>query len=52
MLGSDNKIFLFVKMLSWPRDMTEYTLLPDQSLFGVKMYDITGKEALSTDYYY
>ncbi len=33
--------------------MTDYTLLPDQSLFAVHdVCDITGKEALVTDYYY
>ncbi len=33
--------------------MTDYTLLPDQSLFAVHdVRDITGKEALTADYYY
>ncbi len=33
--------------------MTDYMLLPNQSLFAVhNMHDVTGKEALATDYYY
>ncbi len=33
--------------------MTDYTLLPDQSLFAVHdVRDVTGKEALATDFYY
>ncbi len=35
-----------------PRDMTDYTLLPDQSLFPVHdVHEVTGQEALATDYY-
>ncbi len=59
MPGSDYKIFLFVQMLTvsgwaiWTKDMTDYTLLPDQSSFAVHdVCDATGKEALATDYYY
>ncbi len=33
----------------WPRDMIDYTLLPDQSLFAFHdVHDITGKEVLAT----
>ncbi len=33
--------------------MTDDTLLPDRSSFTVHdMRDVTGKEALATDYYY
>ncbi len=33
--------------------MTDYTLPPDQSPFAVHdVCDVTGKEALATDYYY
>ncbi len=32
-------------------DMTDYTLLPEQSSFAVHdVHDITSKEALTTDY--
>ncbi len=34
------------------RDMTINTLLPDQSLFALHVCDVTGREALATDYYY
>ncbi len=41
------------KFLSQPRDMTDYTLLPNQSSFVVHgVHDVTRKEALATDYYY
>ncbi len=33
----------------WLRDMTDYTL---QSFAVHDMYDLTGREALATDYYY
>ncbi len=33
--------------------MTDYTLLPDQSLFAVHdVRYVNGKKALATDYYY
>ncbi len=39
--------------MPWSRDMTNYMLLPDQSLFAVHdVRDITGKEALTTDNHY
>ncbi len=66
MLGSDYKIVLSVKMftvsdqvikeleilaMSWLRDTTDYTLLPDQSSFAVhNVPDVSDKEALATDY--
>ncbi len=36
----------------WLRDMTDYMFLPDQSAFAVfhDMGDVTGKEALATDF--
>ncbi len=38
--------------MSWPRDMTDCTLLLDQSSFAVHdMRDITSKEVLASDYH-
>ncbi len=37
--------------VSWPRNMTDYTSLPDQ--FAVHdVCEVTSKEALATDCYY
>ncbi len=39
--------------MSWPRVTTDFTLLPDQSLFAIReVCDVTGKEVLATDYYH
>ncbi len=41
--------------MSWPRDMTDYTLFPNLSSFEVlDVLDVTSNEALATDndYYY
>ncbi len=60
MLGSDYKIFFkmftvlhqpiiesYILAMSWPRDLTEYTLLDDQSTFVVfhDVHDVTGKRS-------
>ncbi len=41
-----------ILVMWWPRDITDCTLLPDQtSLAFHDMRDVTDKEALVTDYY-
>ncbi len=39
-------IELSILVMSWLRDMTDYTFFPDQSVAIHNVCDVTGKEAL------
>ncbi len=48
---SDSWVMIFA--LSWLRDMTDQTQLPDQPLFAVhNVHEVTGKETLASDFSY